>query len=156
MNSHKNYSKIEIEIANISDIINNQQKDVNALSAMRNHQPTKITSNFEKFLNKKQLKLIRLIKQKIKLKDKLQRVHEKRYNEFVKSNAFNDISDVMIMVFQYAHPIDKSTKKYIINNIKINSSNCQYKKYIITINIIIFMFIILNIYTIGFSNIKFW
>jgi hypothetical protein len=147
MNSHKNYSKIEIEIANISDIINNQQKDVNALSATRNHQPTKITSNFENFLNEKQLKLIRLIKQKIKLKDKLQRVHEERYNEFVKSNAFNDISDVMIMIFQYAHPIDKRTKKYIINNIKINSSNCQYKKYTFTINIIIFICIIIHIYT---------
>ena len=28
MNSRKNYSKIEIEIANISDIINNQQKGI--------------------------------------------------------------------------------------------------------------------------------
>jgi hypothetical protein len=51
MNSRKNYSKIEIELANISDIINNQQKDVNTLSATRNHQPTNITSNFEEFLH---------------------------------------------------------------------------------------------------------
>ena len=31
MNSRKNYSKIEIEIANISDIINNQQKGINII-----------------------------------------------------------------------------------------------------------------------------
>jgi hypothetical protein len=147
MNFRKNYSKIEIEIANISDIINNQQKDVNELSATRNHQPTNIRNKFEKFLNEKQLKLIRLIKQKIKLESKLQIVHDERYNEFMKSNAFNDISDVMIMIFQYAHPIDKSTKKYIVNNIKINSSNYQYKKYTFTINIIIFIYIIIHIYT---------
>lgn len=156
MNSRKNYSKIEIEIANISDIINNQQKNVNALSVTRNNQPSNIINDFEESLKEKQLKLIRLIKQKIILEDKLQSVHEERYNEFMKCNALNDISDVMNMVFQYAHPIDKRTKKYIVNNRKINSPYCQDKKYIITINIIIFMCIIIHIYTIGFSNIKFW
>jgi hypothetical protein len=100
-----------------------------------------------KGVKEKQLKLIRLIKQKIKLENKLQSVHEERYNEFMKSNAFDDVSDVMIMVFQYAHPIDKRTKKYIVNNIKNNSSNCQYKKYTFIINIIIFICIIIHIYT---------
>lgn len=150
MNFRKNYSKIEIEIANISDIINNQQKDVNALSVTRNNQPLNIISDFEESLKEKQLKLIRLIKQKIILEDKLQSIHEERYNEFVKSNAFNGISDVMNMVFQYAHPIDKRTKKYIVNKKNNNSSNCQDKKYIITLNIIIFICIIVYIYTLGF------
>lgn len=103
MNSCKNHSNIEIEIANISDIINNQQKDVNTLSATRNHQPTNITSNFEESLKEKQLKLIRLIKQKIKLENKLQSVHDERYNEFVKSNVFNGVSDVMNMIFITLH-----------------------------------------------------
>jgi hypothetical protein len=103
-----------------------------------------------KGVKEKQLKLIRHIKQKIKLENKLQSVHEERYNEFVKSNVLNGVSDMMNMIFQYAHPIDKRTKKYIVNNIKINSSNCQYKKYIITINIIIFICIIIHIYTYRF------
>ena len=63
----------------------------------------------------------------------------------MKSNVFNDVSDVMILVFQYAHPIDKRTKKYIVNNRKINSPYCQDKKYTFTINIIIC--IIIHIYT---------
>ena len=158
MNSRKNYSKIEIEIANISDIINNQQKAINILSAKYNNQATNITNNFQEFLKEKQLKLIRLIKQKIVLEYKLQSIHEERYNEFVKSNVLNGINDLTNMTFEYAHPIDKRTKKYIvnINNTKNNSPYYQDKKYIITINIIIFIIIILNIYTIGFSNIKFW
>ena len=108
-------------------------------------------------MKEKQLKLIRLIKQKIVLEDKLQSIHEERYNEFVKSNVLNGINDLTNMTFEYAHPIDKRTKKYIvnINNTKNNSPYYQDKKYIITINIIIFIIIILNIYTIGFSNIKF-
>lgn len=156
MNFRKNYSKIEIEIANISDIINNQQKDVNALSAISNNKHIKITHDFEESLKKKQINLIRLIKQKIIIEDKLQSVHEERYSEFEKSNVLNGISDMITLVFQYAHPIDKRTKKYIVNNKKNNSSNYQDKKYIITLNIIIFICIIIYIYTLGgFSNIKF-
>jgi hypothetical protein len=155
MNFCKNYSKIEIEIEKISDIINNEQKEVNALSATRNNQPTNIISKFEKSLKEKQLNLIRIIKQKIKLENKLQSVHEERFREFEKSNVLNGINDVINMVFQYAHPIDKRTKKYIINNKKINPPNCQDKKYIFTLNIIIFICIIVYIYTKGFSNIKF-
>ena len=116
MNFRKNYSKIEIEIANISDIINNQQKNVNALSVTRNNQPLNIISDFEKNLKEKQINLIRLIKQKIILEDKLQSIHEERYNEFEKSNVLDGVNDVIKLTFQHAHPIDKRTKKYIFNN----------------------------------------
>ena len=145
MNSRKNYSKIEIEIANISDIINNQQKNVNALSVTRNNQPSNIINDFEESLKEKQLKLIRLIKQKIILEDKLQSIHEERYNEFEKSNVLDGVNDVIKLTFQYAHPIDKRTKKYMVNNTKNTSSNEYNKKYLITLIIVLIIYIIVYI-----------
>lgn len=145
MNYNTDYTQIEQEIGNISDIINNQQKNVNALSVKRNNKRFKITRDFEESLKEKQLKLIRLIKQKIILEDKLQSIHEERYNEFEKSNVLDGVNDVMNMVFQYAHPIDKRTKKYMVNNTKNTSSNEYNKKYLITLIIVLIIYIIVYI-----------
>ena len=120
MNSPADYTLIEYEIANISRIIDNQQKSVNELSIQRNHLPIRYTydinnaNDFEVFLKGKQMKLIKLIKNKIELENKLQKVHKERYKELENSNALSGVNDVIKMAFQYAHPIDTRTKKYAV------------------------------------------
>jgi len=119
MNSRTDYSLIENEIANISRIIDNQQQYVGELSSQH------ITNayQYEEYVKSQQLKLIRLIKQKINLENNLQIVHAERYKELEKCNALASVSDVMNMAFQYAHPIDKRTKKYVVNkNAAINKN----------------------------------
>lgn len=109
MNSPADYSQIDYEIANISRIINSEQKNVSELSSMR------ITNSYEldEYIKGKQMNLIRLIKQKIELENKLQKAHEERFKEFSNcNNALGGVSDVMSLAFQYAHPIDKRTKRY--------------------------------------------
>jgi hypothetical protein len=108
MNSRTDYSLIENEIANISRIIDNQQQYVGELSS----QNINNAYQYEAYVKSQQLKLIRLIKQKINLEHNLHIVHEERYKEFEKSNALTGVTDVMSLAFQYAHPIDKRTKKY--------------------------------------------
>lgn len=126
MNSHTDYTQIEHEITNISRIIDNQQKYINEVSAQRNHLPIRYTydinnnNDFEEFLKEKQMKLIKIIKQKIDLENKLQKVHEKRYKELENSNALSGVSDVMKLAFQYAHPIDTRTKKYAVEKRETN------------------------------------
>uniref|UniRef100_A0A6C0LA52 Uncharacterized protein n=1 Tax=viral metagenome TaxID=1070528 RepID=A0A6C0LA52_9ZZZZ len=118
MNSCTDYSLIENEIANISRIIDNQQQYVGELSS----QNINNAYQYEEYVKGQQLKLIRLIKQKINLENKLQSIHEERYKEFEKSNALTGVSDVMSLAFQYAHPIDKRTKKYAVNkNVRSHS-----------------------------------
>lgn len=110
MNSPADYSQIDYEIANISRIINSEQKNVSELSSLR------ITNSYEldEFIKGKQMNLIRLIKQKIELESKLQKAHEERFKEFSNcNNALGGVSDVMSLAFQYAHPIDKRTKRYV-------------------------------------------
>jgi hypothetical protein len=112
MNSPADYSQIDYEIANISRIINSEQKNVSELSSLR------ITNSYEldEYIKGKQINLIRLIKQKIELENKLQKAHEERFKEFSNcNNALGGVSDVMSLAFQYAHPIDKRTKKYATN-----------------------------------------
>jgi len=111
MNSRTDYSQIEYEITKISRIIDNQQDYISVLST----QHINNAYQYDEFVKEQQLKLIRLIKQKINLENKLQIVHEERYKEFEKSNALTGVSDVMSLAFQYAHPIDKRTKKYAVN-----------------------------------------
>lgn len=109
MNSPADYSQIDYEIANISRIINSEQKNVSELSSLR------ITNSYEldEYIKGKQMNLIRLIKQKIELESKLQKAHEERFKEFSNcNNALGGVSDVMSLAFQYAHPIDKRTKRY--------------------------------------------
>ena len=131
MTSSIDYSNIEYDIANISRIIDNQQKSVNELSVQRNYLPIRYTYDinntydFEEFLKEKQLKLIKLIKQKIELENKLQKVHEERYKEFEKSNALSGVSDVMKLAFQYAHPIDTRTKKYAVEKRSANAAHAR-------------------------------
>lgn len=146
MNYNTDYTQIEKEIGNISEIINNEQIAVNKLSVQCNNKRFKITRDFEKNLKEKQINLIRIIKQKIILEDKLQSIHEERYNEFEKSNVLDGVNDVIKLTFQYAHPIDKRTKKYMVNNTKNTSSNDYDKKYIITLNIVLIIYIIVYIY----------
>jgi len=120
MNSLTDYTEIECEITNISRILDRQQKSVNELSIQRNHLPIRYTydinndDDFEEFLKEKQLKLIKIIKQKIELENKLQKIHEERYKELENSNALSGVSDVIKLAFQYAHPIDTRTKKYAV------------------------------------------
>lgn len=109
MNSPADYSQIDYEIANISRIINSEQKNVSELSSLL------ITNSYEldEYIKGKQMNLIRLIKQKIELENKLQKAHEERFKEFSNcNNALGGVSDVMSLAFQYAHPIDKRTKRY--------------------------------------------
>jgi hypothetical protein len=107
MNSQTDYTQIEYEIANISRIINNEQKYISEISSLRINNVYQL----DDFIKGKQLNLIRLIKQKIELENKLQKAHEERYKEFEQSNAFTGITDVMKMAFQYAHPIDKQAER---------------------------------------------
>jgi hypothetical protein len=109
MNSVADYSQIENEIANISLIIDTRQKIVSELTS----QDISDTYQYRAFVKEQQLNLIRLIKQKIVLESKLQKAHEERFKEFSNcNNSMAGVSDVMSLAFQYAHPIDKRTKKY--------------------------------------------
>ena len=118
MNSRTDYSLIEYEIANISRIIDNQQQYVGELSS----QTINNAYQYEAYVKGQQLKLIRLIKQKINLENNLQIIHDERYKEFEKCNALGGVSDVMNLAFQYAHPIDKRTKKYAVDKNARNHS----------------------------------
>jgi hypothetical protein len=109
MNSVADYSQIENELANISLIIDTRQKIVSELTS----QDISDTYQYRAFVKEQQLNLIRLIKQKIVLENKLQSIHEERFKEFNNcNNSIAGVSDVMSLAFQYAHPIDKRTKKY--------------------------------------------
>lgn len=111
MNTNSNdYSHIEYEIDDISEIINKQQKYVKELINQRINKPYQ----YDAYVKGQQLMLNRLMKQKNELENKLQCVHEKRYNEFSKSNAFAGVNDVMNIAFQYAHPKDNLTNKYVV------------------------------------------
>lgn len=120
MNSRTDYSLIENEITNISRIIDNQQQYVSELSSQNIYN----AYQYEAYVKGQQLKLIRLIKQKIILENNLQSIHEERYKEFKNCNVLSNVSDVMNLTFQYAHPIDKRTKKYVVDkNAKSHSPN---------------------------------
>ena len=109
MNSVADYSQIENELANISLIIDTRQKIVSELTS----QDISDTYQYRAFVKEQQLNLIRLIKKKIELESKLQSIHEERFKEFNNcNNSMAGVSDVMSLAFQYAHPIDKRTKKY--------------------------------------------
>jgi hypothetical protein len=112
MNSVADYSQIENEIANISLIIDTRQKIVSELTS----QDISDAYQYKAFVKEQQLNLIRTIKKKIELENKLQSIHEERFKEFNNcNNAFGGVSDVISLAFQYAHPIDKRTKKYATN-----------------------------------------
>jgi hypothetical protein len=112
MNSVADYSQIENEIANISLIIDTRQKIVSELTS----QDISDAYQYKEFVKGQQLNLIRLIKQKIVLENKLQSIHEERFKEFNNcNNSMAGVSDVISLAFQYAHPIDKRTKKYATN-----------------------------------------
>jgi hypothetical protein len=112
MNSVADYSQIENEIANISLIIDTRQKIVSELTS----QDISDAYQYRAFVKGQQLNLIRTIKKKIELESKLQSIHEERFKEFNNcNNAFGGVSDVISLAFQYAHPIDKRTKKYATN-----------------------------------------
>ena len=110
MNTNSNYRQIEYEIADITQIINKQQQNVKELIHQRINKPYQ----YDAYVKGQQLMLNRMMKQKNELENKLQCVHEKRYNEFSKSNAFAGVNDVMNIAFQYAHPKDNLTNKYVV------------------------------------------
>ena len=134
MNSRTDYTDIECEITNISRILDRQQKSVNELSIQRNHLPIRYTydinndDDFEEFLKEKQLKLIKIIKQKIELENKLQKIHEERYKELENSNALSGVSDVIKLAFQYAHPIDTRTKKYAVEKRPASAAHAAHAR----------------------------
>jgi hypothetical protein len=120
MNSVADYSQIENEIANISLIIDTRQKIVSELTS----QDISDAYQYKAFVKEQQLNLIRLIKQKIVLENKLQSIHEERFKEFNNcNNSMAGVSDVMSLAFQYAHPIDKRTKKYATNGGSVNGGS---------------------------------
>jgi hypothetical protein len=122
MNSVADYSQIENELANISLIIDTRQKIVSELTS----QDISDTYQYRAFVKGQQLNLIRLIKQKIVLENKLQSIHEERFKEFSNcNNAFGGVSDVISLAFQYAHPIDKRTKKYATNGGSVSSGGAR-------------------------------
>lgn len=104
------YCEIEYDIADISHIINKQQQYVKELIYQRIDK----TYKYDAYVKGQQLMLNSMMKQKNELENNLQCVHEKRYNEFSKCNAFSGINDVMNIAFQYAHPKDKLTNKYVV------------------------------------------
>jgi hypothetical protein len=119
MNSVADYSQIENEIANISLIIDTRQKIVSELTS----QDISDAYQYKEFVKGQQLNLIRLIKQKIVLENKLQSIHEERFKEFNNcNNSMAGVSDVISLAFQYAHPIDKRTKKYATNGGSVSGS----------------------------------
>jgi hypothetical protein len=122
MNSVADYSQIENELANISLIIDTRQKIVSELTS----QDISDTYQYRAFVKGQQLNLIRLIKQKIVLENKLQSIHEERFKEFNNcNNSIAGVSDVISLAFQYAHPIDKRTKKYATNGGSVSSGGAR-------------------------------
>jgi hypothetical protein len=126
MTTNADYYKIEDDIADISRTIAKQQQYVYDLTTQRNNKPYQ----YEAYVEGQTLVLNRYINKKNKLENKLQRVHEERYNEFNKTAALSGISDVLSLAFQYAHPIDKTTNKYavekrIIKNARSHSPNSR-------------------------------
>jgi hypothetical protein len=118
MNSVADYSQIENDIANISLIIDTRQKIVSELTS----QDISDTYQYRAFVKGQQLNLIRLIKKKIVLENKLQSIHEERFKEFNNcNNSMSGVSDVMSLAFQYAHPIDKRTKRYATGGGSVSS-----------------------------------
>ena len=111
MTTNADYSQIEYEIADISRTIAKQQQYVYDLTAQRNNKPYQ----YDAYVKGQTLVLNQYIKHKKELENNLQGVHEERYREFEKSNAFAGVSDVMNIAFQYAHPIDKHTNKYAVS-----------------------------------------
>ena len=119
MNSVADYSQIENEIANISLIIDTRQKIVSELTS----QDISDTYQYRAFVKEQQLNLIRTIKKKIELESKLQSIHEERFKEFNNcNNSMAGVSDVISLAFQYAHPIDKRTKRYATNGGSVSGS----------------------------------
>jgi len=119
MNSVADYSQIENEIANISLIIDTRQKIVSELTS----QDISDAYQYRAFVKGQQLNLIRTIKKKIELENKLQSIHEERFKEFNNcNNSMAGVSDVISLAFQYAHPIDKRTKKYATNEGSVSVS----------------------------------
>jgi hypothetical protein len=110
MSTSTDYCEIEYNIADISHIINKQQKYVKELIYQRINK----AYQYDAYVKGQQLMLNIMMKQKNELENKLQSVHEERYNEFKKCNAFSGINDVMNIAFQYAHPKDKLTNKYVV------------------------------------------
>jgi hypothetical protein len=110
MTTNADYHQIEADIADISRTIAKQQQYVYDLTTQRNNKPYQ----YEAYVEGQTLVLNRYINKKNKLENKLQRVHEERYNEFNKTAALSGISDVLSLAFQYAHPIDKTTNKYVV------------------------------------------
>ena len=119
MTANIDYHQIEYEIANILQTIEKQQIYINELS----FKPTRVAYQYDAYVKGQKLILNRLIKKKIELENKLQRVHEERYNEFKKIKALSGINDVMNIAFQYAHPTDKDTNKYIVEKRVIDEIN---------------------------------
>lgn len=118
MNSVADYSQIENDIANISLIIDTRQKIVSELTS----QDISDAYQYKAFVKGQQLNLIRTIKKKIELESKLQSIHEERFKEFNNcNNSMAGVSDVMSLAFQYAHPIDKRTKRYATNGGSVSS-----------------------------------
>jgi hypothetical protein len=136
MTSCTDYHQIEYDIADISQTIEKQRIYVNELSFQRINK----AYQYDAYVKGQTHVLNRLIKQKNKLESKLQGVHEERYNEFNKSNALSGVNDVMKIAFQYAHPIDTNTNKYVVEKrVKnarsnspgrhnVNNNDCEYKK----------------------------
>lgn len=134
--TYSDYHQIECDICNISQTIEKQQIYVNELSFQRINKPYQ----YDAYVKGQKLILNRLIKKKNELESKLQGVHEERYNEFNKSNALSGVNDVMKIAFQYAHPTDTHTNKYIVEKrVKnarsnspgrnsINNNDREYKK----------------------------
>jgi hypothetical protein len=119
MNSVADYSQIENEIANISLIIDTRQKIVSELTS----QDISDAYQYRAFVKEQQLNLIRTIKKKIELENKLQSIHEERFKEFSNcNNSMAGVSDVISLAFQYAHPIDKRTKKYATGGGSVSGS----------------------------------
>jgi hypothetical protein len=120
MTACADYHHIECDIADISQTINKQQIYVNGLITQR----TNNAYQYDAYVTGQQLILNRLIKQKNELCNKLQHVHEERYNEFNKSNALSGVSDVMNIAFQYAHPKDIQSNKYVVEK-RVKSARSQ-------------------------------
>jgi hypothetical protein len=120
MNSVADYSQIENELANISLIIDTRQKIVSELTS----HDISDAYQYKAFVKGQQLNLIRTIKKKIELESKLQSIHEERFKEFSNcNNSMAGVSDVMSLAFQYAHPIDKRTKRYATGGGSVSSGS---------------------------------
>jgi ABC-type transporter Mla subunit MlaD len=117
MTTNADYHQIEADIADISRTIANQQQYVYDLTTQR----INTAYQYDAYVKGQRHNLRRFIKQKNELENKLQRIHEERYNEFNKTAALSGISDVLSLAFQYAHPIDKTTNKYAVEKRIIKS-----------------------------------